>query len=270
MSRQISNLEQELGLLLFDRVGRRLVLRGEGEQLLSDCRTLLSCASAIGERAQQLRRGDTGVLKVSGSPQVIESVFSGFLPRFAKHFPDVEVRVVEATGTQTLALLERGEVQLGQNLAFTARAADARFASYPLASMDLLAVSQPSLKLGRGGAIDVRDLAHHPLLLLDATFAFRQTFDAACRIAKLDIVAKFESRAPHTLLALAEDWTWDRCHRVRCQTSRHTVRTTRITFTGADVARGADDNMGQASAAAALCHSILSDVGAVPARSASG
>ena len=34
LSRQISNLEQELGLKLFDRVGRRLVLTGEGEQLL--------------------------------------------------------------------------------------------------------------------------------------------------------------------------------------------------------------------------------------------
>ena len=37
-SRQIGNLEQELGLRLFDRVGRRLVLTGEGEQLLGDCR----------------------------------------------------------------------------------------------------------------------------------------------------------------------------------------------------------------------------------------
>jgi DNA-binding transcriptional LysR family regulator len=232
LSRQISNLEQELGLQLFDRVGRRLVLNGEGEQLLSDCRTLLSCASAVGARAQLLRRGDTGVLKVSGSPQVIESVFSGFLPRYAKRYPNVEVRLVEATGTQTLEFLERGEVHLGQNLAFTARAADARFASYPLAPMDLLAVSQPSLKLGSGGAIDVRDLAHHPLLLLDATFAFRRTFDAACRMAKLDIVVKFESRAPHTLLALAEAGHGVAVIGSVVQTSRHTVRTTRITYRG--------------------------------------
>ena len=45
LSRQISNLEQELGLKLFDRVGRRLVLTGEGEQLLGDCRGLLSHAA---------------------------------------------------------------------------------------------------------------------------------------------------------------------------------------------------------------------------------
>src|SRR5262245_34717683 len=56
LSRQISELEQELGLKLFDRVGRRLVLTGEGEQLLGDCRGLLGYASAVGERAQLLRR----------------------------------------------------------------------------------------------------------------------------------------------------------------------------------------------------------------------
>ena len=37
LSRQITALEQEFGLKLFDRVGRRLVLTGEGEQLLDDC-----------------------------------------------------------------------------------------------------------------------------------------------------------------------------------------------------------------------------------------
>jgi LysR family nitrogen assimilation transcriptional regulator len=53
LSRQISDLEQELGFKLFDRVGRRLLLTGEGEQLLSDCRGLLNYAAGVGERAQQ-------------------------------------------------------------------------------------------------------------------------------------------------------------------------------------------------------------------------
>jgi DNA-binding transcriptional LysR family regulator len=93
LSRQISSLEQELGLKLFDRVGRRLLLTGAGQQLVSDCRGLLNYASAVGERAQQLRLGDTGVLKVAASPQVIESVISGFLHRFSARFPNVQVKL---------------------------------------------------------------------------------------------------------------------------------------------------------------------------------
>ena len=68
LSRQISDLEQELGLTLFDRVGRRLFLTGAGEQLLGSCRSLLGSVSALGEQAQLLRHGDTGVLKVAASP----------------------------------------------------------------------------------------------------------------------------------------------------------------------------------------------------------
>src|SRR6185436_4647315 len=78
LSRQIGELEQEVGFKLFDRVGRRLVLTGEGEQLLRDCRGLLNHASAIDERAQQLRRGGASVLKVAASPQFIEGVISDF------------------------------------------------------------------------------------------------------------------------------------------------------------------------------------------------
>ena len=47
LSRQIGALEQELGLMLFDRVGSRLVLTVEGEQLLGDCRALLNYASGL-------------------------------------------------------------------------------------------------------------------------------------------------------------------------------------------------------------------------------
>src|SRR6201984_3070498 len=113
LSRQIIDLEQELGLRLFDRIGRRVCLAGGGEQLIAGCRVLLDCASAVKEQAQLLRRGDTGVLKVAGSPQHIESVLSGFLHRYAERYPNVEVKISEGTGSEILALLERGEVNLG-------------------------------------------------------------------------------------------------------------------------------------------------------------
>src|SRR6186997_573496 len=84
LSRQIGDLEQELGFKLFDRVGRGLILTGEGEQLLIDCRGLLNYAEALDERAQLLRRGETGVLKVAASPQFIEGTLAHFLHQYAK------------------------------------------------------------------------------------------------------------------------------------------------------------------------------------------
>jgi DNA-binding transcriptional LysR family regulator len=205
LSRQISDLEQELGFKLFDRVGRGLVLTGEGEQLLSDCRGLLNYAAALGERAQLLRRGDTGVLKVAAGPQFIDGVISNFLRRYTERFPNVEVKLTEAIGWSDIrGLLERGEIHLGQNLARAVQAGDQRFASQVLEPVEQLAASHPKLTLGKGTAIEIDRLAPHPLLMLDTSYIFRRTFDAACRLAGLELNIAFESRTPHTLLAMAE------------------------------------------------------------------
>src|SRR4029450_12050252 len=71
LSRQISELEPEFGIRLFDRVGRRLVLTSIGEQLLGDCRGVLGQVGSLGERVELLRRGDRGVLKVAAPPPPI-------------------------------------------------------------------------------------------------------------------------------------------------------------------------------------------------------
>jgi DNA-binding transcriptional LysR family regulator len=204
LSRQISDLEEELGLRLFDRVGRRLLLTSVGEQLLSDCRGLLNYASAIGERAQLLRHGDTGVLKVAASPQHIESVFADFLHRYGQRYPNVQVKLFDAVGPEMFAMLERGDIHLGQSLVHAVQPDDLRFGSLPLEPVDMLAACHPPLSLGKGQTIEIDRLASYPLLLMDSEFVVRRTFDAACRLARLKPNILLESRAPHTLLALAE------------------------------------------------------------------
>jgi DNA-binding transcriptional LysR family regulator len=205
LSRQISNLEQELGLKLFHRVGRRLVLTGEGEQFLVHCRGLLNYASAVGEQMQQLRRGDTGVLKVAASPQFIEGVMSDFLRRYAQHYPKVQVKLIEGIAwSDTLGMLERGEIHLGQNLLRAVQPDDPHFANHRLEAVELLAASHSPSILGKNGAIEIARLAAYPLLVLDASFVSRRSFDATCRLAGIKANIVFESRTPHTLLAMAE------------------------------------------------------------------
>jgi DNA-binding transcriptional LysR family regulator len=232
LSRQISNLERELDLKLFDRVGRRLVLTSDGEQLLGDCRNLLSCAGAVGERARLLRGGETGVLKVAASPQHIESVFSQFLPRYAQSCPNVHVQVVEGSGREILAMLERGEIHLAQNLLHAVQVDAERFGIQSLEPVELLAACHPQLTLGNRGAVEVSRLAPHQLLLLDGGFGFRRAFDAACRLAGIVPKVLFESRAPHTLLALAEAGHGVAIIPSALRTHRYDLRIVGVTYRG--------------------------------------
>ncbi len=201
LSRQISDLEYECGFQLFDRIGRRLFLTTRGEQLLGDCRGVLAQLVSLGERIELLKRGDSGVLKVAAPPQTIESILSGFLPRYAERFPNVRVKLTEALGMDQVPLLERGEVHIGIR---HDQGVNPWFESVALPSDDILAAHCPSLQLGRDGKVDIVPLATHPLLLLDSGYSVRRLFDAACRVADVEPDILLESRAPHTLLALAE------------------------------------------------------------------
>ena len=227
--------EEELGLLLFDRFGRRLVLTEEGEQLLKEYRSLLSYVADMDERARLLRRSG-GVLKVGASPQHIESVLSQLLPRFAKQHPDVEVRLIEATGRDNLAMVERGEIHLGQNLQHVVKPGDKRFGRCELAPVELLAVCNSLITLGKRNSVEIARLAEHPLLMLSADFSVRRTFDAACRLAGFAPAIRFESRTPHTILALAEAGQGVAIIPSGLRTHRYRLRVARVTYQGQPIA----------------------------------
>ena len=204
LSRQIIALEAELGVALFERVRRRLVLTGPGEQLLADCRGILGATESLGERARQLRRGDAGVLKVGATPQMIDGVFATFLHRYAERYPNVQIRLTEAVGPPLVAMLERGDLHLGIGSMQLVQAEDHPFGSVPLPAIEFLAASAISRPLGNAGDLEIGRLARHALLLLHPSFVVRGTFDAACALAGFRPNVATESRSPHTLLSLAE------------------------------------------------------------------
>jgi DNA-binding transcriptional LysR family regulator len=214
LSRQIAHLEDELGLRLFDRIGRRLLLTSEGEQLLNDCRGLLNYARAVGEQAQVLRRGDVGVLRVAAAPHLIEGIFPEFLRHYATRCPNVQVRLVDGAGPQLFAMLERGEIHLAQSIARALAPDEQRFASHPLAPMVMLAACHPKLKLGTDGAVEIGRLAPYPLLQPPPEFII------------------LECRAPHALLAMAEAGHGIAIIPSALRIHRYRVRVLRVTYRG--------------------------------------
>jgi DNA-binding transcriptional LysR family regulator len=144
LSRQIQEVQQDLKLRLFERVGRWLVLTTEGQQLLESCRSVLSDAQALSEHAQQLRRGDAGVMRVVATAH-IETTSSKFLPQFARLYPNVEVKLIESSGV-VLAMVERGDVHVGLTATDPAAIDGSRIGIYPVMHSVFVA-SRPSFPL---------------------------------------------------------------------------------------------------------------------------
>jgi DNA-binding transcriptional LysR family regulator len=235
LSRQIASLEDEFSLKLFDRVGRRLVLTSAGEQLLGDCRGVLTYARALGEQAQVLRRGDSGVLHVAASPHLIEGIFPAFLGHFNRRYPQVHVRLIDEVGTDAIAMLERGEIHLAQSAVRLVGPGEHRFESHPLAPMEMRAACHPKTRLGKNGVVEVAQLASYPLLQPTLDFVMRRSFDAACRIAGFTPNNVLECRAPHGLLAMAEAGHGVAIIPSALRTHRYRVRVLRVTHRGKPV-----------------------------------
>ena len=197
-SRQILALEDELGVQLFDRIGRRLRLTSEGQDLLRQCRRLLMEADSLKARARALKGGHTGILRVGATPMVIENTLSVFLSQYQLRHPGVEVHFVEDGGLRLLSRLEHGDVHLALVVP------DDRFRNRLLYPVHNLAVLWGKHRLSRRRELDVLDLADERLLLLQRGFGSREWFDAACNIAHIRPRVLLESAAPHTLVALTE------------------------------------------------------------------
>lgn len=198
LSRQIHDLEADLGLKLFDRVGRGLRLTAEAEDLLQRCRDLLAAADSLSDRARAMQGGHIGVLRIGATPQTLESILAGFLVRWRQDHPTIDVQLFEDSGPRLLRRVEQGEL----HLALTVTGSE-RLQVRLLFPAWVLAVMAASHRLRRGATVEIQELASQPLLLLHRDFRTRQWFDAACQVAHVGQHVLLESGAPHTLVALA-------------------------------------------------------------------
>jgi LysR family cyn operon transcriptional activator len=199
LSRQIQGLERTLGVRLFHRTRRGVQLTSQGEDLLVRSRRLLADLHSLRERARALGGGQTGVLRVGATPQLIEGLLAGFLPLYGRHHPGVEIHLLEDGGASLPGRLERAQVDLAVTVA-----GHTRFAQRVLPPpIYVLAALPRTYRIQRRSAIEVTELAELSLLVLRRDFGSRLWFDAACQVANVRPRLLLESGAPHTLIALA-------------------------------------------------------------------
>ncbi len=113
LSQSIMALERALGAPLFVRTRRSVRLTPFGEQWLPEVRAALAALDALPESARRLRDGLSGHLSLSFVSTADYSVLPELVRRYAEAFPDVEIRLVEATSDVQVPALVAGERHAG-------------------------------------------------------------------------------------------------------------------------------------------------------------
>jgi len=112
LTRQIQQLEAELGVQLFRRTPRGMELTQAGEALLRDARSIRGMVTQAAERAQRAGRGQAGRLDIG----VYGSAVFGLVPRVLAAFhaahPEVDLVLHHAQTPEQVPALRQGRVLL--------------------------------------------------------------------------------------------------------------------------------------------------------------
>ncbi|PDW01881.1 LysR family transcriptional regulator [Candidatus Viridilinea mediisalina] len=180
LSKQISQLEQELGLPLFDRVGRNVRLTEAGEALLPHARAVMSQVEAaraeIAERIG-LRKGR---VSIGAPPTVGSQLLPRLLAKFNQHYSGIELRLHEA-GVQTL--LELLETGLTDVAVVTLPVEDSHLTVAPLFNEEMIVVVWSSHPFAQQETVRFSDLADQPWVLSPNNYELREATLHACEQA---------------------------------------------------------------------------------------
>ena len=198
LSQQILKLEAELGVRLFDRLGRSVRLTDAGKTFLPRARSVLRELEA----ARDISEGKdsvSGHVTVGVIPTVAPYFLLPILAAFSKRFPEAAVSIVEEITPVLLERLRAGAIDLAI-LALPIRGHE--FDALPLLTEPLFAALPKKHKLSRRNSISLRDLRKEPFLLLRDGHCFRENAVAACDRSRVSPQVVFESGQFSSLLGL--------------------------------------------------------------------
>ncbi|GAA1297755.1 LysR family transcriptional regulator [Pseudonocardia xinjiangensis] len=164
LSKQISALEKELGVLLFERDKRQVVLTTAGVALLEDARRLLTQADGAVERARSAGRGSTGMLRVGFIAPALYDLLPPVLRAFRVRHPGVRLALEEMHNIEAVNAVRSRRV----HIAFV------RLPIEPVSELSLVTVrSEPVMlavpegsRLADREAVHLAELADTDLILI--------------------------------------------------------------------------------------------------------
>jgi DNA-binding transcriptional LysR family regulator len=173
---QIKALEEELGVPLFDRLGRRVTLTDAGRNFLPFADQALA-AMEQGQRAVQTGAEPSGPLRIGAPESVLTYRLPQVLRAYRRRFPHVEL-IFRPYSDATLALkLEAGKFDMAICMSDNLQAQSIR--SIRLKMERVLLLAEPGHPLATRATVKPADLAEQNLLLTEAGCGYREKLDRA-------------------------------------------------------------------------------------------
>ncbi len=180
LSRQVRQLEAELGQNLFERNGRGVVLTDAGARLLEHARGILTQIGRARQELEDQRNGDSGHVALGLPPSLGSSVTVPLVKAFEKLLPNARLATVEGLSAYILEWLSLGRVDCA--LVYNATAS-ATVDVQPLLEDQLFLIAPldggAQGQSARSKSITLAQLADYPLIIPSRPHAMRMSVENA-------------------------------------------------------------------------------------------
>lgn len=178
ISKQIRQLEDELGLFVFVRQGKRLAaLTPAGEIVVATARRAMREITNLKRVAEEFRGEDVGTLSIATTHTQARYVLPKVLREFANRFPKVRVVLHQGNPLQVAEQTSRGEVDVG--IATEALADYPQLVTLPCYEWNRVVLVPKHHPLAKVQPLTLEALANFPLVTYDGSFTGRTAMNAA-------------------------------------------------------------------------------------------
>jgi LysR family cys regulon transcriptional activator len=178
ISKQIRQLEDELGVPIFIRQGKRLAaLTAGGEVIVATARRALQELNNLKRVGAEFKSEDTGSLAIATTHTQARYVLPPVLKRFAERYPKVRLLLHQGNPAQVAEQTQRADVDVG--IATEALADFPGLVSLPCYTWNRCVLVPKGHPLGKTRPLTLEALARYPIVTYDFSFTGRSQINAA-------------------------------------------------------------------------------------------
>jgi DNA-binding transcriptional LysR family regulator len=205
LTRQIKDLEERIGVRLFDRTKRRVSLTEEGKFFLAGAKRVLAHSAEIVQAVQRFSRQEGLRLNIGYAANLFYSILPPSLAAFQCSLPTVSINLFDMTCGDQFRALENGKIDIGF-VGFQETIAEPGLEFRSIASYKTVAALAKNDPLTRKATIKLKDL--EPMFFISLSEAsypgYRDWLIAACRQAGVTPKILHEANTERTLIQAVE------------------------------------------------------------------
>lgn len=204
LSMQIKKLEEDLGVIIFDRSRQPVVPTDIGKKLIDQARDVLASNQRIREIINEEKEEVSGSLKIGIIPTLAPYLLPIFIGNYIRKYPAVKVEVEELVSEEIIYRLKRDTLDAG---IFVTPYGDEKIIECPVFYEEMMIYAHPEHELLKKEIVEVKDIATPEIWMLGSGHCFRDQVINLCEMNAVqhrNLPFEFESNSLETLMKIVD------------------------------------------------------------------